>query len=78
MDDDATKRRYAQDVNGHRFLPTGGHRNSPVADVFSPHWWPSILPTSLGIDHDGAEAGGRSGVLGMAFEIGGGSPVLGP
>ena len=26
----------ARDVNGHRFLPTGGH--------LIPHWWPSFLP----------------------------------
>jgi hypothetical protein len=24
-------------VNGHRFLPSGGHE--------IPHWWPSFLPT---------------------------------
>jgi hypothetical protein len=23
-------------VNGHRFLPSGGHRTSPPADVFAP------------------------------------------
>src|SRR3954465_7054298 len=35
-------------VNGHRFLPNGGHRISPVADVFSPRWWPSGLPSAAG------------------------------
>jgi hypothetical protein len=33
-------------VNGHRFLPSGGHRTSPLADMFSPRWWPSVLPAS--------------------------------
>src|SRR5215207_8727490 len=32
-------------VNGHRFLPSGGHRISPTAAVVSPHWWPSDLPS---------------------------------
>jgi hypothetical protein len=27
-------------VNGHRFLPKYGHRFSPPAAIFSPHWWP--------------------------------------
>lgn len=31
-------------VNGHRFLPSYGHQNSPAADTFSPRWWPSVLP----------------------------------
>jgi hypothetical protein len=30
----------ARAVNGHRFLPTDGHRNSALADMFSPRWWP--------------------------------------
>jgi hypothetical protein len=55
--------------------------------VGSPHWRPCFLPASghgfspvawCSRGLDGAEAVGRSGVLGMAFEIGGGSPVLGP
>ncbi len=43
-------------VNGHRFLPAGGHQNSPLVAIFSPRWWPSILPAWLGSDLDGAEA----------------------
>ena len=31
-------------VNGHRFLPTGGHRISPTAAMFSPHWRPCFSP----------------------------------
>ena len=31
-------------VNGHRFLPTGGHRFSPPAAIFSPHWRPRFSP----------------------------------
>ncbi|MGH2878925.1 MAG: hypothetical protein ACRDK4_04865 [Solirubrobacteraceae bacterium] len=27
-------------VNGRRFLPTDGHRFSPLVAIFSPHWWP--------------------------------------
>jgi hypothetical protein len=27
-------------VNGHRLLPKYGHRFSPPAAMFSPHWWP--------------------------------------
>ena len=34
-------------VNGHRFLPSGGHRFSPLADMISPRWWPSALPGAL-------------------------------
>jgi len=51
-------------VNGHSVLPTGGHRFSPVAAIFSPHWWPSVLPGGQGVSRvlDGAEAVGRSGV----------------
>src|SRR5205085_10371861 len=37
----------APPVNGHRFLPSGGHRFSPLADTFSPRWWPSDLPSAL-------------------------------
>jgi hypothetical protein len=33
-------------VNGHRFLASRGHRFSPAAAMFSPRWWPSILPAS--------------------------------
>jgi hypothetical protein len=33
-------------VNGHRFLPNYGHRISPPAAIFSPHWWPRISPPS--------------------------------
>ena len=32
-------------VNGHLFLPNYGHLFSPAAATFSPHWWPSFLPT---------------------------------
>jgi len=32
--------RMVYDVNGHRFLPKYGHRFSPPAAIFSPHWWP--------------------------------------
>ena len=32
--------RAVTDVNGHRFLPKYGHRFSPPAAMFSPHWWP--------------------------------------
>lgn len=32
------------DVNGHRFLPSGGHRFSPLAAMFSPRWWQRVLP----------------------------------
>jgi hypothetical protein len=35
-------------VNGRRVLPTGGHRFSPVAAMFSPHWWPRVLPVVWG------------------------------
>jgi hypothetical protein len=58
-----TKFAYAL-VNGHSVLPTGGHRFSPVAAIFSPHWWPSVLPGGQGVSRvlDGAEAVGRSGV----------------
>ncbi len=35
-------------VNGHRFLPSGGHRFSPRAAMFSPHWWPWVLPMTWG------------------------------
>src|SRR3954466_9462769 len=34
-------------VNGHRFLPSYGHQNSPLADTFSPHGRPSVLPSAL-------------------------------
>ena len=34
-------------VNGHRFLPSRGHRFSPAAVMFSPRWWPSVLPSAL-------------------------------
>ena len=34
-------------VNGHRFLPSYGHRNSPLADTLSPRWRPSVLPSVL-------------------------------
>jgi hypothetical protein len=49
-------------VNGHRFLPSGGHRTSPPADMFSPRWWPSVLP-ALGerVGRRGAEPVGRGG-----------------
>jgi hypothetical protein len=51
-------------VNGHRFLPTGGHRFSPVAAMFSPHWWPPSSPRWCGGSRglDGAKAVGRSGI----------------
>ncbi len=51
-------------VNGHRVLPTGGHRFSPVAAMFSPHWWPPVLPGGVGVSRglDGAKAVGRSGI----------------
>ena len=32
-------------VNGHLFLPNRGHHFSPLVAMFSPHWWPSNLPT---------------------------------
>jgi hypothetical protein len=35
-------------VNGHLFLPTRGHRFSPVVAIECPHSWPSFLPTWLG------------------------------
>jgi hypothetical protein len=38
---------WRQSVNGHRFLPSGGHRISPMAAMFSLHWWPSDLPSAL-------------------------------
>jgi uncharacterized protein len=31
-------------VNGHRFLPIGGHLFSPLMAMFSPRWWPRISP----------------------------------
>jgi len=31
-------------VNGHRFLPSGGHPTSPLTATTSPHRWPSVLP----------------------------------
>ena len=34
-------------VNGHRFLPSYGHRFSPAAVTLSPRWWPSVLPSAL-------------------------------
>jgi hypothetical protein len=34
-------------VNGHRFLPSYGHRISPLADTLSPRGWPSVLPSAL-------------------------------
>ena len=37
-------RPHPRSVNGHRFLPSGGHRISPLADMFSPRWWPSESP----------------------------------
>lgn len=36
LDLDAPRERLRPRVNGHRFLPTGGH--------LIPHWWPSFLP----------------------------------
>lgn len=35
------------DVNGHRFLPVGGHENCPVAVMRSARWWPWDLPRGL-------------------------------
>jgi hypothetical protein len=35
-------------VNGHRFLPMYGHRFSPPAAIFSPHWRPWVLPMTWG------------------------------
>jgi hypothetical protein len=43
-------------VNGHRFLPSGGHRFSPTAAMVSPRWWPSVLPAQ------GAARGRREAV----------------
>jgi 5-methylcytosine-specific restriction enzyme subunit McrC len=40
LDNDVTRTLVAADVNGHRVLPRGGHRFSPVAAMFSPHWRP--------------------------------------
>ncbi len=31
-------------VNGHRFLPSGGHPTSPLTATFIPHRRPSVLP----------------------------------
>jgi hypothetical protein len=31
---------------GHENLPVGGHRNSPLMAIGSPHGWPSDLPTT--------------------------------
>ena len=34
-------------VNGHRFLPSGGHRDSPVVAIGIPRWWPLRFPGAL-------------------------------
>ncbi|MDX6708489.1 MAG: hypothetical protein QOI48_4335, partial [Solirubrobacteraceae bacterium] len=34
-------------VNGHRCLPSYGHRFSPLAVTLAPRWWPSVLPSTL-------------------------------
>lgn len=31
-------------VNGHRFLPSGGHPTSPLTATSTPHRWPRLLP----------------------------------
>lgn len=31
-------------VNGHRFLPSGGHPTSPLTATTPPHRWPRFLP----------------------------------
>ena len=43
LPDNTAERPYRR-VNGHRFLPNCGHRFSPPAAMFSPRWWPSVLP----------------------------------
>jgi hypothetical protein len=43
-------------VNGHRFLPMGGHRDSPLAAIFSPQWRPSKFPTDSGLGRDADRA----------------------
>jgi hypothetical protein len=35
-------------VNGHRFLPKCGRWLSPRAAIFSPRWWPLVLPILVG------------------------------
>ena len=47
MPDCSAAGRATGGVNGHRFLPAGGHRFSPTAAIFSPHWWPSVLPVVM-------------------------------
>jgi hypothetical protein len=42
--DPVTARICPARVNGHRVLPTGGHRMSPLAAMFFPHRWPRFLP----------------------------------
>jgi hypothetical protein len=57
-------------VNGHRFLPSCGRRFSPPAAVFSPRWWPSVLPIAwVRGRRCGAEPvrARRSGMPGMAL-----------
>jgi hypothetical protein len=67
-------------VNGHRFLPKYGHRFSPVAAIFSPHWWPWVSPRPGGMsDRRGeAEPGGRGAAAMVAvsrFQVRGLTPL---
>jgi hypothetical protein len=40
----ASRRVLCTRVNGHRFLPIGGHFFSPLAAIFAPRWWPRTSP----------------------------------
>jgi hypothetical protein len=46
-------------VNGHLFLPIGGHLFSPLMAMFSPQWWPRISPPTQ-VDDGGSQVSGRT------------------
>ena len=48
----------AGSVNGHLFLPAGGHQNSPLVAIESPRWWPSDLPSGGAIESPHAGCAG--------------------
>jgi hypothetical protein len=64
-----------EDVNGHRFLPSGDHRFSPTAAMFSPRWWPSGLPSALSARSLRPEAEGGAAIARCAPQARGVTPL---
>ncbi len=69
-----TNRALPADVNGHRFLPSGGRRISPLAAIISPPGWTSDLRSAR--RRRGAEAHDSNRARPSALDLGPYGPVV--